>query len=315
MTTAVIDLGTPIVRCEGIIMRITEILAEGWSQKYKKSINCSHPKGFSQKAHCAGKKKNESYDVLESTCPDCGMCQSHGSLTEMKKGQKDSNGYTKCWPGKHAEGTKKGKNGGQVRNCVPNESIEEAEGTPSGVPHLTKELLTHIVQQSGKEGAHAVVKSLEWGDGAAKELLHKIVDDLKDDIKQDKFANETLEHRLNSLFDTIEEYVDAAGLSEDVYDTYTDEQLISESAAWHRKAGKNKNGGLNRKGVMSYRREHPGSHLQTAVTTKPSKLKPGSKAAKRRKSFCARMGGSKGPMKKPNGEPTRKALALRKWHC
>jgi len=51
------------------------------------------------------------------------------------------------------------------------------------------------------------------------------------------------------------------------------------------------------------------------VTTKPSKLKPGSKAAKRRKSFCARMGGNKGPMKKPNGKPTRKALALRKWNC
>ena len=88
-----------------------------------------------------------------------------------------------------------------------------------------------------------------------------------------------------------------------------------ESAAWQKKSGKNKNGGLNKKGVASYRREHPGSKLQTAVTKKPSELKPGSKDAKRRKSFCARMGGSKGPMKKPNGEPTRKALALRKWHC
>ena len=34
------------------------IPTEGWSQKYKSSINCSEPKGFSQKAHCAGKKKN-----------------------------------------------------------------------------------------------------------------------------------------------------------------------------------------------------------------------------------------------------------------
>ncbi len=30
---------------------------EGWSKKYKKSINCNNPKGFSQKAHCAGRKK------------------------------------------------------------------------------------------------------------------------------------------------------------------------------------------------------------------------------------------------------------------
>ena len=34
-------------------------LDEKWSQKYKDSINCSNPKGFSQKAHCAGEKKNE----------------------------------------------------------------------------------------------------------------------------------------------------------------------------------------------------------------------------------------------------------------
>jgi hypothetical protein len=93
------------------------------------------------------------------------------------------------------------------------------------------------------------------------------------------------------------------------------DNVLYETAAWRRKEGKSKKGGLNAKGVASYRRENPGSKLQMAVTTKPSKLKPGSKAAKRRKSFCARMSGVKGPMKKPNGKPTRKALALRKWNC
>lgn len=102
-------------------------VAEEWSKKYKSSINCSHPKGFSQKAHCAGKKKHNEDITLEMTCPDCGMCETHGNLNEIKKGSKDSNGVTKCWPGKHAEGTKKGKNGGQVRNCVPNEGIDEAD--------------------------------------------------------------------------------------------------------------------------------------------------------------------------------------------
>jgi hypothetical protein len=139
-------------------MKIGELLSEKWSQKYKSSINCSHPKGFSQKAHCAGKKKhNESFEM---TCPDC-------------------------------------------------------------------------------------------------------------------------------------------GLSED----------------WNKVNHHDKTNGLSQKAVNAYRHEHPGSHLQTAVTTKPSKLKAGSKAAKRRKSFCARMSGNKGPMKKPNGKPTPKALALRRWHC
>jgi len=238
-------------------MRATEFITEEWSKKYKSSINCSHPKGFSQKAHCAGKKKHNESITMEMTCPDCGMCQTHGNLNEIKKGQKDSNGYTKCWPGKHAQGTKKSSvTGKQVRKCVPNEGVD---------------------------------------------------------------SDEELESQFDIIESMIEYWAEYHGVDSDVIwedlEEVDDDELIDESAAWHRKAGKNKNGGLNKKGVDSYRREHPGSHLQTAVTTKPSKLKPGSKAAKRRKSFCARMGGMKGPMKKPNGKPTRKALSLRKWHC
>ena len=93
-----------------------------------------------------------------------------------------------------------------------------------------------------------------------------------------------------------------------------DEDSVAEGENW----SKHKNprvGGMSKKSVSVYRREHPGSKIQTAVTTKPSKLKKGSKAAKRRKSFCARMSGNKGPMKKPNGKPTPKALALRRWNC
>lgn len=88
-----------------------------------------------------------------------------------------------------------------------------------------------------------------------------------------------------------------------------------KTPAWTRKEGKDPKGGLNAKGVASYRRANPGSKLQTAVTTPPSKLKADSKDAKRRKSFCARMSGVKGPMKDAKGRPTRKALALRKWNC
>jgi len=126
---------------------------------------------------------------------------------------------------------------------------------------------------------------------------------------------------VEEIFDEIEELfmeiaevngIDPEQIWEDFEDV-SDEELY-ETAAWRRKEGKDPKGGLNRKGIMSYRREHPGSKLSMAVTTKPSKLKPGSKAANRRKSFCARMGGMKGPIRK-NGKPTRKALALRKWNC
>jgi hypothetical protein len=93
---------------------------------------------------------------------------------------------------------------------------------------------------------------------------------------------------------------------------------LDEVAAWQRKEGKNPEGGLNRKGIESYRRENPGSKLSMAVTTKPSKLKAGSKAANRRKSFCARMGGMKKRLtsaKTANDPDSRINKALRKWNC
>ena len=93
---------------------------------------------------------------------------------------------------------------------------------------------------------------------------------------------------------------------------------IDEVAAWQRSEGKNPEGGLNRKGVESYRRSHPGSKLSTAVTTDPSKLKPGSKKAKRRLSFCRRMKGMKNKLtsaKTAHDPDSRINKSLRKWNC
>lgn len=99
---------------------------EKWSQKYKKSINCDHPKGFSQKAHCASK-------------------------------------------------------------------TNEAEGDATGLPHVTKKLLQHIVDQIGTEGAQAIVKSIEYGDGAAKELVQLIKQDLENHIELEESVKQRLD--------------------------------------------------------------------------------------------------------------------------
>ena len=86
--------------------------------------------------------------------------------------------------------------------------------------------------------------------------------------------------------------------------------------AWTRKEGKSESGGLNAKGVASYRKANPGSKLKTAVTTKPSKLKAGSKDAKRRKSFCARSAGQMANFPKAAKDPnSRLRLARKKWNC
>ena len=93
-------------------------VAEEWSQKYKSSINCSHPKGFSQKAHCAGKKKHNESVEMEMVCEDCGMCQTHGDHSK-------DNIVEACWKGYHKEGNKK-MFGKTYPNCVKNknESLE-----------------------------------------------------------------------------------------------------------------------------------------------------------------------------------------------
>jgi hypothetical protein len=102
------------------------------------------------------------------------------------------------------------------------------------------------------------------------------------------------------------------------YETWTTDVILEKVAAWQRKEGKRESGGLNQKGVDSYRRENPGSKLKTAVTTEPSKLKKGSKSANRRKSFCARMSGMKKKLtsaKTANDPDSRINKSLRKWNC
>jgi hypothetical protein len=240
-------------------MRANEFITEAWSQKYKKSINCSHPKGFSQRAHCAGRKKHNESVEMEMTCPDCGMCESHGNLSEIKKGAKDSNGFTKCWSGYHAAGTKQGKNG-SVRNCVKNESTELEEEFD-----LIESIIADLALRNG------VNEDAVWED------LETLTDD--------------------------ELYVFAVT------------QPVNED--WQKVNKHDKTSGMSQKAVNAYRRENPGSKLKTAVTTKPSKLKRGSKSAKRRSSYCSRSAGQKRMHHIDCSKTPDKAIcaARRRWNC
>jgi hypothetical protein len=134
-----------------------------------------------------------------------------------------------------------------------------------------------------------------------------------------KAANEEVESQFDLIEEVIEELALAEGLdSEFVWETLelvTDEELLEY--AIDKKGHKSSEGGLTQKGVDAYNAK-TGGNLQTAVTTKPSKLKPGSKAANRRKSFCARMGGMKKRLtsaKTAKDPDSRINKALRKWNC
>jgi hypothetical protein len=116
--------------------------------------------------------------------------------------------------------------------------------------------------------------------------------------------------------------IDAEVIWEDL-ESLTDDELYVFAVTqpvmedWQKVNKKDKTDGMSKKAVSAYRREHPGSKLKTAVTTKPSKLKKGSKASKRRKSYCSR---SRGQMKMHNiscAKTPDKAIckARRRWNC
>jgi hypothetical protein len=88
------------------------------------------------------------------------------------------------------------------------------------------------------------------------------------------------------------------------------------SEAWQKKAGKNKEGGLNEKGRKSYEKANPGSNLKPPVSKEKAAKSP--KSAARRKSFCARMEGMKkqNTSSKTAKDPdSRINKSLRKWDC
>jgi hypothetical protein len=126
--------------------KVEQDMAEGWSQKYKNSINCSHPKGFSQKAHCAGKKKHNESIEMEMTCPNCGMCETHSDHENLDEA---------CWKGYHKEGNKK-MFGKTYPNCVKNEGVAEEQHS---CPHCGGEIVSEELMNEKKDACYYKVKS------------------------------------------------------------------------------------------------------------------------------------------------------------
>jgi hypothetical protein len=287
-------------------------------------------------------------------------------ITEAVKQRLDP----KCWKGKHKEGTKI-KGGVRVNNCVPNESVAEADGNDVQV---TSDDQTETYRYKGWqfiETANDYDSGEAWlvdPDGN-KEWFGYQTDDNRGIRKyyndQDQLAfslsardegrstekwlkaqasnwmdtwhaqpNAPVVHESKELaeeFDLIESNidmlaerngVDPEAIWEDL-ESLTDDELYVFAATqpvmedWQKANKKDRTAGMSQKAVNAYRRENPGSKLKTAVTTKPSKLKKGSKASKRRKSYCSR---SRGQMKMHNiscAKTPDKAIcaARRRWNC
>ena len=192
----------------------------------------------------------------------------------------------KCWKGYEKKGTKK-MFGKVVNNCVKKEEfVDEAK---------------HTATKSDLES--------KVGGGNLKKLTAKAVKRIDYDVDGDVDTNDKVEKKTG---DYGEELPTPFGkfktkIKKEEFSDWRDE--LGEGAAWTKKSGKNKKGGLNEKGRKSYEAKNPGSDLKA-----PSK-KVGNK---RRASFCARMKGMKKKLtsKKTASDPdSRINKSLRAWNC
>jgi len=217
--------------------------------------------------------------------------------TEGKRKMKEETFDEACWAGYEKKGMKT-MFGKRYPNCVKKESIDEyiAKGE---CPECGGLMVAEDQLVEEKDACYHKVKSRYsvWPSAYASGALVKCRK-----AGAANWGNKTKQEGTRLI----------------PFKAFIAEAALDETEAWQRKEGQNSEGGLNRKGIASYRAANPGSKLSMAVTTKPSKLKPGSKAANRRKSFCARMGGMKKRLtsaETARDPDSRINKALRKWNC
>jgi hypothetical protein len=195
---------------------------EKWSQKYKDSINCSNPKGFSQKAHCAGKKKNEDMHEETKKCPECGGPMYHESMMTEKQDacyHKVKSRY-KVWPSAYASGAlvqcrKKGaKNWGtgskKNESSIMKGLVDEAESVIIG--HDKDDPQVAVL---GGAGSYSLSNLKKKAQMEANELAK--------DVSEGKFKNSA--YNVKQLANTLNTIVAAEDEMEKLYfgEDYTGE--------------------------------------------------------------------------------------------
>lgn len=207
----------------------------------------------------------------------------------------------KCWDSHKQVGMKK-KGGKMVPNCVPKN--EETQSEKDRI--LERLTLGEGIERIPSESGKVYLVSFLW---RGKYMMMKLFfPELKQPNKRqvqaamDKVYPGSKVMRFDaSMLDNKDTYIRVPDMSE--------ETEVAEGAAWTKKSGKNKEGGLNEKGRKSYEAENPGSDLKA-----PSKKK----GNKRRASFCARMKGMKKKLtsaKTANDPDSRINKSLRAWNC
>jgi hypothetical protein len=244
-----------------------------------------------------------------------------------------------CWTGYHKAGTKM-KGDTRVNNCVPNESINEFAPPEGDDGPNEDEILFKLAQKwwLGSEQdmirAERALASMGWEIGEDEGsydnggvFVVRAGDEHGKSYQSwphEELIDEGQTSDMRSFFSTQQPLNPATPIpsmgsstGQPIASVTRQGESMAEGETWS-KHNNPRAGGMSQKSVKSYRRSHPGSKIQTAVTTKPSKLKKGSKSAKRRASFCARMRGMKKhrtgakTARDPNSNINK---SLRRWHC
>ena len=222
----------------------------------------------------------------------------------------------KCWPGYEKKGMKT-MFGKRYPNCVKKkktrkESVEEAVRLPAKIGNIIDVnfvfrgrtfMIKMFFPKVGIPSRSDVIDQINKVYPGAKLTFFRV-----SDYEPGQPILKVTEERTGEV-GTVDEVTTTNTTASGEILEDTEGALIEKTAAWTRKAGKNKEGGLNEKGRKSYERENPGSDLKA-----PSK-KVGNK---RRASFCARMKGMKKKLtskKTANDPDSRINKSLRAWNC
>ena len=245
----------------------------------------------------------------------------------------------KCWKGYEKKGMKT-MFGKRYPNCVKKEEVEVVEAKYEAGASTYGKATIRNKRKFGTSGelpdpmtGKKITKDATRGELISKRREeHKAKRGMKEEVKVPKNVKKIAKEldKAVALHASQAKRLRKAGVSEELtgwrkdigYEGKDDSKKLLEDdmkgmsvKSGHKRPTKS-GAGMTKKGVEAYRRRNPGSKLQTAVTTKPSKLKKGSKAANRRKSYCARSAGQMKKFPKAAKDPnSRLRQARRRWNC
>ena len=228
-------------------------------------------------------------------------------------------GPKNCWPGYRKTGTQPGtgKNKGKrVNDCekIKEDEVSEASALEKFRKGAAEREKKHDAAEKEMKARHA----------RGEEDMKGSIDRLEKHINTKEGLHQEFD-MIESIIEQIADQhaVDAELVWEDLTSLTDDElyvfavtsEMVNED--WQKANKRDKTDGMSQKAVNSYRRENPGSKLKTAVTTKPGKLKKGSKASKRRSSYCSRSAGQQKMHNISCSKTPDKAIckARRRWNC